>query len=57
VRQVGDAWRTDCFTTHYRALLRSELESALREAGLSDIAWCEPEESGFFQSLVAARKH
>jgi hypothetical protein len=55
VRQDGETWSTDHFATPYRALLRRDLEAALSEAGLSDVRWHEPEESGFFQPIVTAR--
>jgi SAM-dependent methyltransferase len=58
LRQEGEAWETDHFSTEYRALLAADLVAALRHAGfaLSGIHWHEPEESGFFQPVVTARK-
>jgi SAM-dependent methyltransferase len=58
LRQDGAAWRTDHFSTRYRALLPADLVTALRHAGfaLSSIRWHEPEESRFFQPVVTARK-
>jgi SAM-dependent methyltransferase len=58
VRQDGAGWRTDHFSTQYRALLPADLVTALRNAGfaLSTIRWHEPEESNFFQPVVTARK-
>lgn len=58
VRQDGEAWQTDHFSTEYRALLAADLVAALRSAGfpLGGIHWHEPEESGFFQPIVTARK-
>jgi SAM-dependent methyltransferase len=56
VRQDGETWRTHYFATAYRALLRGDLEMALREANLRDMTWHEPAESGFFQPIVTARK-
>ncbi len=41
----GDNW---CIT-------REGLNAVLSAAGLSDIAWLEPEDSGFYQPIVAAR--
>ncbi len=58
VRQDGADWRTDHFSTEYRALLAADLVLALRHAGfaLAGIHWHEPEESGYFQPIVTARK-
>lgn len=56
VRQDGEIWRTHHFATAYRALLRVDLEKALREAKLRDITWHEPAESGFFQLIISAHK-
>jgi glycine/sarcosine N-methyltransferase len=55
VRQDGERWHTRHVATAYRALLRAELEAALRSAGLGDVHWHEPEEIGFFQPIVTAR--
>lgn len=56
VRQAGDGWRTDHVETVYRALSRADLDRVLRRAGLREVRWHEPEESGFFQPIVTARK-
>lgn len=58
VQQDGAGWQTRHFSTDYRALLPAELVVALRQAGfpLGSIHWHEPEESGFFQPIVTARK-
>lgn len=56
LRQKGEEWRTLHFATAYRALLRVDLEAALRAANLREITWHEPVESGFFQPIVTARK-
>lgn len=56
VRQAGDGWRTDHFTTEYRALLRDDLGAAAPAAGLADVRWHEPEDSGFYQPIATARK-
>ncbi|HEY3353613.1 MAG TPA: class I SAM-dependent methyltransferase [Polyangia bacterium] len=39
----------------YRAVGREELVGALRAAGLTDVRWRAPEESGFFQPVLSAR--
>ena len=43
------------FTGRYRALRRAELNAALEASGFPDPTWLPPEESGFFQPIVAAR--
>jgi SAM-dependent methyltransferase len=53
----GDAgWQTVHHATEYRALLRGELDAALLGAGLRESRWHFPEESGYHQPLVTARK-
>ncbi len=54
--QAGDDWKTLHYETVYRALLRADLEDAFKKAGLTDIRWRTPEESGYFQPIVMARK-
>ena len=43
------------FTGRFRALRRAELEAALEASGFADLIWLPPEETGFFQPIVAAR--
>jgi SAM-dependent methyltransferase len=57
LRQAGNEWRTTRHTAEYRALLRTDLERALRdEAGLTAIRWHMPDRSGYYQPIVTARK-
>jgi glycine/sarcosine N-methyltransferase len=56
VRQAGTNWQTDCFVTSYRGLGRHELSEVLTVVGFEQIGWRLPEESGFFQPLVTARR-
>ena len=56
VREDGDNWRTDCRSTRYWALLRSELSLILDEMGFFDINWSLPEETGYYQPIVTAYK-
>ena len=44
------------FECEYRAFSREELTGLLREAGCRDVIWKFPEETGFYQPIVAARK-
>ncbi|MCL5950465.1 MAG: methyltransferase domain-containing protein [Chloroflexi bacterium] len=54
--QAGNEWKTVHFETVYRALLQSELEESLRKQGFADIHWHTPDESGYYQPVVTARK-
>lgn len=56
LRHRPDGIETLAFKVRSRALTRSELESALRVAGLDAPRWLEPEETGFHQPIVAARR-
>jgi SAM-dependent methyltransferase len=49
-------WRLSHHAGEYRALLREELTDALRGAGLTEVRWQTPEESGYYQPVVTARK-
>lgn len=54
LREAPDgSWRADVHRARYRAILRAELAEALRRVGLRSVEWTMPEESGFFQPLVA----
>lgn len=52
----GEQWRTTCATTQYRAILRRELTKVLGKAGFSQIQWLMPDESGYYQPIILARK-
>jgi glycine/sarcosine N-methyltransferase len=49
-------WEVRHHETRYRAVLRKEMENILREAGLADIAWHPPADSGYYQPIVTARR-
>ena len=49
-------WRTTCATTQYRAIQRHELTTVLGQAGFSQINWLMPDESGYYQPIILARK-
>jgi SAM-dependent methyltransferase len=55
VKAVGAEWHTQCHRTTYRALRRGELDGFLRDAGLEDVLWHDPADTGHHQPLVAAR--
>lgn len=44
------------FECDYRATRREELASLLRESGCREVIWRLPEETGFYQPIVLARK-
>ena len=44
------------FACEYRATRREELTNLLRTNGCSDVVWLFPDETGFYQPIVVARK-
>jgi glycine/sarcosine N-methyltransferase len=54
--QTDGHWETRHFVSEYRCLQRGELSRALASAGLEGIRWLMPDESGFYQPVVIARK-
>jgi SAM-dependent methyltransferase len=56
VRQDGDGWQTSCRSTQLRALQRAELSAILQAAGFADIRWLMPDDSGYYQPVVMARR-
>ena len=56
IRKVGANWETGQRTTRYRAVLRGEMGALLESAGFRELEWRMPEDSGFYQPVVAARK-
>ena len=56
LREEAAGWRTNVRTTWYRALGRGALSDALERAGYVDIAWHEPDATGFYQPVVTARR-
>jgi glycine/sarcosine N-methyltransferase len=51
----GRGAETQVFTSRYWPLTRARLEALLAAAGLTGIAWHEPDSTGFHQPIVAAR--
>lgn len=51
-----DALQTSKFECAYRATRREELTDLLIAAGCSKVTWLFPEESGFYQPIVIAKK-
>lgn len=46
---------THAYSTTYRAWRRVELTDLMQQAGLDDIRWQMPQDTGYFQPLVTAR--
>ncbi len=55
-RNTGSAWHTLHFTSVYRAVLRSELQDILVQAGFTNVQWLSPSESGFYQLIFVAHR-
>ena len=55
LRGEGEQWQTACRRTRLRALLQRELCGALAAAGLADVRWRTPAETGYYQPIVTAR--
>jgi SAM-dependent methyltransferase len=56
-RQTEEGWEAHHFVAEYRCLLRAELSRALESAGLKQIQWLTPSESGFYQPIVLAKRN
>ncbi len=56
LKQVNRQWDTAERITEYRALKREELTKFLLKTGFSDITWQMPEQTGYYQPVVTARK-
>ena len=56
LRGEGERWQTACRRTRLRALLRGELCDALAAAGLAGVRWRTPDETGYYQPVVTARR-
>ncbi|EST30887.1 hypothetical protein M877_08810 [Streptomyces niveus NCIMB 11891] len=54
---ADDDWRVEVRRTAYRALTEGQLAALVTDAGFDVPAWRQPEDSGFFQPLLTARRH
>lgn len=52
----GETLQVSKFACEYRATRREELTELLRAAGCGEVVWLFPEESGFYQPIVIAKK-
>jgi SAM-dependent methyltransferase len=55
LRGEGESWQAACRRIRLRALLRGELCAALSEAGLAEVRWRTPDDTGYYQPIVTAR--
>ena len=51
-----DSLKISKFVCEYRAVRREELTDLLLSNGCSEVVWKFPEETGFYQPIVAAKK-
>jgi SAM-dependent methyltransferase len=56
VREGAGGWETHHEATVYRALQRDAWSGIVRAAGFREVAWHEPEASGYYQPILTARK-
>jgi hypothetical protein len=52
LRERDGRWGVAGRTTRLRALRRAELLRAFADAGLANVRWLEPEESGYYQPMA-----
>ena len=52
----GETLRASRFECEYRATPRAEIADLLLASGCSDVKWLFPEETGFYQPIVVAKK-
>lgn len=56
LKNEGEGWQMQHYTSEYRALRRQELELSLHSAGFSALEWHFPADSGYYQPIVIAHK-
>lgn len=54
-QEVRDGWDVQHYVSHYRAVLREELDRILHAAGFTHSRWICEAESGFYQPIVLAK--
>ena len=55
-REVEGGWKSHHVTAVYYCVQRDEFSAMLQDAGFSDVRWLMPEESGYYQPIVVARR-
>ncbi len=56
LKNENGRWTTHCHASVYRALQRGELTAALEASGFQQVTWLTPEQSGYYQPVVLARR-
>jgi SAM-dependent methyltransferase len=56
LRETHGDWKVSRYSSQYRGLCRKELTEILPRAGFTGIRWLMPEETGYYQPVVIARK-
>ncbi|MCC6803711.1 MAG: class I SAM-dependent methyltransferase [Anaerolineae bacterium] len=56
LKQSGERWATTGSKTQLRALQRAEVTAVLERTGFENICWHMPDETGYHQPLVTARR-
>jgi glycine/sarcosine N-methyltransferase len=56
LRQGAAGWRVGHLATRMRAHTRSEITEAALDAGFGAVEWKDPDQSGYFQPVMMARK-
>jgi glycine/sarcosine N-methyltransferase len=54
--EADGRWHTHHFVSEYRCVLREEISAALGLEWFEDIRWLMPEQSGYYQPIVMARR-
>jgi SAM-dependent methyltransferase len=54
-QETSTGWSCHHFVSVYRAVLREELTALMHQAGLVEVRWLMPADSGFYQPLVLGR--
>ena len=54
--ETAAGWETVHFTAVFHAVPRAMLTAALEQAGLHDVRWMEPAETGYYQPICTARR-
>jgi SAM-dependent methyltransferase len=52
----GEDLKTDKFECEYRATCRAEITELMMDHGCTEVKWLFPEETGFYQPIVVAKK-
>lgn len=56
MERSGEAWRTTSHKSRLRAWTKNEILSVFEQVGLQAVTWYLPDQSGFYQPVVTARK-